>query len=146
MLLAVMGKGVSAVEVSQVCDQDRILVWHEDGRQSSLVGSQNDGTFHVTVETNKRTLEVDLGPSIPSLPARVLAAALDMLTEGHFPRLWSATAAGSVSGNRRARPWDPDADETLEVIGLVEAAQRSYLSKETVGVGRVPVPRHCNER
>ena len=140
MLLAVMGKGVREVEVSNQGDQDTISVWHEDGRQSSLVGSQNDGTFHVSIETDKRTLEVDLGPSTPSLAARVLAAALDVLTEGQFPRLWSATAAGSVSGNRPGRGFDPDEQETSEVIGLLDAAQRSHSSRERATIERIAVP------
>jgi predicted dehydrogenase len=137
MLLAIMGKGAREVEVSQHRDQETIVVWHEGERQSSLVGSENDGTFHVSIETDKRTLEVDLGPSIPSLAARVLAAALDVLTDGRFPRLWNATAAGAVSGDRPGRPWDPDREETLEVVGLLDAAQRSYLSKGRVEVERI---------
>jgi predicted dehydrogenase len=137
MLLAIMGKGACAVEVSQNRDQETIVVWHEDGRQSRLVGSEHDGTFHVGIETDKRTLEVDLGPSIPSLAARVLAAALDVLTEGRFPRLWNATAAGAISGDRPGRPWDPDREETLEVVGLLDAAQRSYLSKGRVAIERI---------
>jgi predicted dehydrogenase len=140
MLLAIMGKGACEVEVSQNGDQDTILVGQEDGRQSALVGSQSDGSFHVSMETDRRTVEVDLGPSNASLAARVLAAALDVLTEGHFPRLWSATAAGSVSGDRMGRPWDPDAEETLEVIGVLDAAQRSYASKEKVTIERAAVP------
>jgi predicted dehydrogenase len=140
MLLAIMGKGACEVEVSQNGDQDTILVRREDGRQSALVGSHSDGRFHVSMETDRRTLEVDLGPSNASLAARVLAAALDVLTEGHFPRLWSATGAGSVSGDRLGRPWDPDAEETLEVIGVLDAAQRSYASKERVTIGRAAVP------
>jgi predicted dehydrogenase len=130
MLLAVMGKGVREVEASHHGDQDTIVMWHEDGRQSSLIGSQNDGTFQVSIETDKRTLQVDLGPSIPSLAARVLAAALDVLTEGQFPQLWGATTAGSVSGERSGRAFDPDEQETLEVIGLLDAAQRSRASKK----------------
>jgi predicted dehydrogenase len=140
MLLAVMGKGVREVEVSSKGDQDTINVWHEDGRVSSLVGSKNDGTFHVSIETDRRTLEVDLGPSIPSLGARVLAAALDVLFEGQFPRLWAATAAGSVSGNRPGRGWDPDQQETLEVIGLLAAAQGSHASGRRTTIERIAVP------
>jgi predicted dehydrogenase len=140
MLLAIMGKGVHEVEVSQQGDRDTIQVWHEDGRQSSLIGSQSDGTFHLSIETDKQTMEVDLGPSIPALAARVLAAALDVLTEGQFPRLWNATAAGSVSDNRAGRAFDPDNLETLEVIGLLDAAQRSYAFKERVTVDRVAMP------
>jgi hypothetical protein len=70
----------------------------------------------------------------------VLAAALDVLTEGRFPRLWSATAAGSVSGNRPGRPFDPDNQETLEVIELLGAAQRSHSSKERATIERTAVP------
>ena len=140
MLIAVMGKGVREVEVSQLGDKDMIQVWHEDGRHSSLIGSKTDGTFHVSIETDRRTLEVDLGPSIPSLAARVLAAALDQLTAGQFPRLWSATTAGSVSGNRPGRAVDPDDQETLEVIGLLDAAQRSHASKERITIERFAVP------
>jgi predicted dehydrogenase len=137
MLLAVMGKGVSEVEVSQQGDQDTIVMWHEDGRQSSLIGSQSDGTFQVSIETDKRTLKVDLGPSIPSLSARVLAAALDVLSEGQFPRLWGATTAGSVSGDRPGRAFDPDAQETLEVIGVLDAAQRSRASKKRTTIQQI---------
>jgi len=136
MMLAIMGKGACEVEASRSGDQDTILVSHEDGRQSALVGSQTDGTFHVLIETDRRTMEVDLGPSNASLAARVLAAALDLLTDGKFPRLWRATAAGSVPGARAGRPWDPDSQETLEVIGVLDAAQRSFASKERIPVGQ----------
>jgi predicted dehydrogenase len=141
MLLAIMGKGVREVEVSEQGDQDRIVIWHEDGRQSSLMGSQKDGTFQVSIETDRRKLEVDLGPSIPSLAARVLAAALDVLTEGQFPRLWGATTAGSVSGERPGRAFDSDEQETLEVIGVLDAAQRSRTSKKRSSIQQIAVPR-----
>jgi predicted dehydrogenase len=140
MMFAIMGKGACEVEVSHSGDQDTILVTHEDGRRSALVGSQSDGTFHVRIETDRRIVEVDLGPSNASLAARVLAAALDVLSEGQFPRLWSATAAGSVSGGRAGRLWDPDGEETLEVIGVLDAAQRSYTSKQRIAVERAAVP------
>jgi predicted dehydrogenase len=140
MLLAVMGKGVCEVEASTNGDQDTINVWHEDGRQSRLIGSQSDGTFRVGIETDKRRLEVDLGPSNPSLAARVLAAALDVLTEGKFPRLWAATTAGSVSGSRLDRAWNPDEQETLEVIGLLDAAQRSHAALGRTSIERPAVP------
>jgi predicted dehydrogenase len=140
MLLAVMGKGVREVEVSSEGDQDTIHVWHEDGRQSSLIGDQNDGTFHVSIETGTRLWKVDLGLSMPSLAARVLGAGLDVLTEGCFPRLWSATLAGSLSGNRPGRAFDPGEQETLEVIGLLDAAQRSHYSKEKVAIERIAAP------
>jgi predicted dehydrogenase len=134
MLLAIMGKGVREVEVSSKDDQDTIAVWHEDGRQSSLIGSRNDGTFHLSIETNKQQHEIDLGPSISSITARMLAAALDVLTEGQFPRLWRATVAGSVSGNRPGRVLDPDPEETLEVIRLLDAAQHSYASQQKTAI------------
>jgi predicted dehydrogenase len=140
MLLAVIGKGMREVEVSQQGDQDTIHVWHEDGRQFSLIGSRNDGTFRVSIETDKRTLEVDLAASVPALAARLLAATLDVLSEGRFPRLWAATAAGSVSGSRPGRFRDPDQEETLEVIGVLDAAQRSYSSKQRATIERIAVP------
>jgi predicted dehydrogenase len=140
MLLAIMGKGIRSVEVSEQGNRDTINVWHQDGRQSSLIGSKDDGTFHVSIETDVRTLEVNLGPSNPSLAARVVAAALDVLTDGNFPRLWSATAAGSVSGNRSGRAFDPDQEETLEVIGLLEAAQRGFSSKERTAIREIQAP------
>ena len=140
MLLTIMGKGIRTVEASEQGNRDTIMVWHEDGRQSCLIGSKDDGTFHVSIETDVRTLEVDLGPSNPSLAARVLASALDVLTDGHFPRLWSATAAGSVSGSRSGRAFDPDHEETLEVISLLDAAQRSFSSKQRTAVRQVEAP------
>jgi predicted dehydrogenase len=134
MLRAIMGPGVRQVETSSNADQDSITVWHSDGRQSTIVGSRADGTFHVTIETDKRELHVDLTPSMPSLSARVLWAALDVLTEGRFPRLWGATVAGSVSGPRPGRAFDPDAGETLEIVRLLDAAQRSYATRQNVAV------------
>jgi len=134
MLRAIMGPGVREVEASTNTDQDSITVWHDDGRQSSIIGSRNDGTFHVTIETDKREIDVDLNSSMSSLSARVLWAALDVLTEGQFPRLWGATVAGSVSGPRLGRALDPDAEETLEVIHLLDAAQRSYAAHQNIVV------------
>jgi predicted dehydrogenase len=129
MLLAIMGKGVSEVEVSSAGDADTITVSHADGRQSYLIGSQSDGTFHVSIETDRRTLEIDLSPSMSSLSARILGAAVDVLTKGQGPRLWGATTAGSVAG-RPGRNLDPDSEETMEVVRLLAAAQRSYASKQ----------------
>jgi predicted dehydrogenase len=134
MLRAIMGPGVREVEAFTNTDQDSITVWHDDGRQSSIIGSRNDGTFRVTIETDKRAIDVDLTSSMPSLSARVLCAALDVLTEGQFPRLWGAAIAGSVSGPRPGRALDPDAEETLEVIRLLDAAQRSYATQQNMVV------------
>lgn len=129
MLFAIMGKGAHLVEVSNGGAKETITVWHADGRQSTLIGSENDGTFHVSIETDKRQLEINLTASVPSVSARLLAVALDVLTNERFPRLWGATAAGSVSG-RRGRALDPDAEETLEVVRLLDAAQQSYTSNQ----------------
>lgn len=134
MLRAIMGPGVREVEATTNIGQDSITVWHDDGRQSSIIGSRNDGTFHVTIETDKREIDVDLTSSMPSLSARVLWAALDVLTEGQFPRLWGAALAGSVSGPRPGRALDPKAEETLEVIHLLDAAQRSYAAHQNIVV------------
>jgi predicted dehydrogenase len=134
MLRAIMGPGVREVGASGSADQDSITVLHEDGRQSFIIGSRSDGTFHVSIETDERQLDIDLGASIPSLSARVLWAALDVLTEGQFPRLWGATLAGSVSGPRPGRALDPEIEQTLEVIRLLDAAQRSYVEQQNIGV------------
>jgi predicted dehydrogenase len=132
MLRAIMGPGVREVEASGSADQDSITVFHDDGRQSFIIGSTSDGTFHVSIETDERQLDIDLGASMPSLSARVLWAALDVLTEGQFPRLWGATVAGSVSGPRPGRALDPEIEQTLEVIRLLDAAQRSYAGQQNV--------------
>lgn len=134
MLRAIMGPGIREVEATCSGDRDSIAVWHDDGRQSSIIGSRSDGTFHVTIETDKRDVHVDLTSSMPSLSARVLWAALDVLTEGQFPRLWSATTAGSVSGPRPGRAFDPDGKETFEIVRLLDAAQRSYAEQQKVVV------------
>ncbi|MEO8114126.1 MAG: Gfo/Idh/MocA family oxidoreductase [Phenylobacterium sp.] len=128
MLLATMGKGIKAVEARTVGSEDIVDIQHADGRRSRMIGDHNDGTFHVSIETNRRTLEVDIGGAIS---ARVLAAALDVLTPGGYPRLWSASDAGSVSG-RSGKFLDPDEAETLEVIGLLDAAERSYAAKQQI--------------
>jgi len=134
MLRSIMGPGVREVEASCSADHDSITVWHDDGRQSSILGSRSDGTFRVTIETDKRGIDVDLTSSMPSLSARVLWAALDVLTGGQFPKLWGATLAGSVSGPRPGRAFDPDGKETFEIVRLLDAAQRSYGSQQRVVV------------
>jgi predicted dehydrogenase len=134
MLLTIMGRGVREVTASSNGREDSINVWHDDGRKSSIIGSTVDESYGVTIETDKRELQVDLGSSLPSLAARVLWAALDVLTQGTFPRLWGATAAGSVSGPRPGRAFDPDGTETVEVVRLLDAAQRSYASQQRVVV------------
>ena len=134
MLLASMGRGVREVEVSGGADEDRISVWHMDGRESSIVGSRNDGTFHVSLETDKRHVDIDLSSSMPSLSARLLWTALDVLSAGAFPRLWRATPIGSVSGSRPSRGIDPAPDETLEIVRLLEAAQRSHATQKRVAI------------
>jgi len=130
MLLATMGKGASTVHAQTLGDRDVIEVEHNDGRRSMLVGAHNDGTFHVSVDTDRRSLDIDIGGAIS---ARVLAAALDVLAPGGYPRLWRASDAGSVSG-RPGKPLDPDAEETLEVIALLDAAQRSYATKQKTAI------------
>jgi predicted dehydrogenase len=128
MLLAIMGKGVKAVEARTEGAEDIIEVEHGDGRRSSMTGHHNDGTFRVSIETDRRTLEIDIGGAVS---ARMLASVLDVLTPGGYPRLWRASDSGSVSG-RPGKPLDPDAAETLEVIALLDAAQRSHVSKERI--------------
>ena len=134
MLHAVMGKGVRAVESVNGGDKDTIHVWHEDGRESSLIGALNDGTFHVTIKTDRRKLEIDLASSLPSVTARVTSAAFDVLTEGSYPRLWGASGTGSVCGGRVGHPRDPDVAETRGVIRLLDAAQLSFVSRQKTAI------------
>jgi predicted dehydrogenase len=134
MLLACMGRGVRNVQSSGGSDEDRITVWHNDGRESSILGSRRNGAIQISLKTDRREIEIDLSSSMASLSARLLWAALDILSAGKFPRLWNATSAGSVSGCRPASPLDPSADETMEVVRLLEAAQHSYASQQRVAV------------
>ncbi|THD77680.1 MAG: hypothetical protein E7812_13035 [Phenylobacterium sp.] len=128
MLLATMGKGIKTVEAQTVGVEDIIDIRHTDGRRSRMIGHHHDGTFSVSIETNRRTLDVEIGGAIS---ARMLAAALDVLTPGGYPRLWSASEAGSVSG-RSSRFLDPDQAETLEVIGLLDAAERAFAAGQKI--------------
>jgi predicted dehydrogenase len=137
MLLAIMGSGAREVEASGNADQDSIIVWHDDGRQSSIIGSKGDGTFRVSIQTDQRELNIDLSSSMPSLSARLLWSALDVLTEGQFPRLWGATVAGSVSGSRPGRALDPAPEQTMEIVELLDAAQRSYSSHQRMALERI---------
>src|SRR5262249_11561884 len=56
MLVAVMGKGVCSVQAMTIGDRDVIEVDHNDGRHSTIVGARNDGTFHVSIDTDQRSL------------------------------------------------------------------------------------------
>ena len=83
-------------------NQDIITVRHGNGFQSKIVGSHSDGNFAISLETDKRHVNIDLSPSTPSLSARLLWTVLDVLTEGQYPRLWRATSVGSVSASRQS--------------------------------------------
>ena len=74
---------------------DLIEIEHKDGRHSTLIGHHQDGAFRARIETDKRTLHIDMGGPVS---ARLLAAVLDVLTPGGYPRLWRVSAAGSVAG------------------------------------------------
>jgi len=130
MLLAVMGKGIKTVQAATVGDRDVIEVEHSDGRRSTMFGAHNDGTFQVSIDTDKGSYDIDAGGPIA---ARILATALDLLTPGGYPRLWRASDAASVSG-RAGRSVDPDAAETHDVIALLDAAEKSYTSKQKVAL------------
>jgi len=130
MLLAVMGKGIKSVQATTVGDRDVIEVEHSDGRRSTMFGAHNDGTFQVSIDTDKGSYDIDAGGPIA---ARILATALDLLTPGGYPRLWRASDAASVSG-RAGRSVDPDAAETHDVIALLDAAEKSYTSKQKVAL------------
>ncbi len=134
MLFACMGTGVSEVQVSAEAGEDRIAVWHADGRESSILGSKTDGRFAVRLETDRRQVDVDLDSSMASLSARILRSALDVLTQGAFPRLWGATHAGSVSGDRPGRGLDPALADTVEIVRFLDAAQRSFATGQKIAV------------
>ena len=134
MVLASMGIGACEVEAAGTGEQDEIKIRHRDGRESSIVGSASHNVFHVTIQTNARQIDVDLSSSMPALASRLLRAALDVLSAGKFPRLWSATDAGSVSGRRPSRRLDPSIEETMEIVKLLDAAQRSYDVRQRMAV------------
>jgi predicted dehydrogenase len=129
MLMAAMGGApVKHVEARTEGDADIVEVLHADGRRSRMIGGHNDGAFKVAIETSRRALDVDIGGPIS---ARCLAAALDVLTPGGYPRLWSASTAGSVAG-RAGKFLDPEEAETLAVIGLLDAAERSFAAGQKI--------------
>jgi predicted dehydrogenase len=130
MLTTVMGKGAREVSARTEGSKDILDVSFADGRAATLVGDQADGAFHVTIETDQRTVEAPIdGP----ISARLLASVLDVLTPGGYPRLWRASDAGSVSG-RPGKFLDPVLDETVEVIGILDAGQRSLSSGAPVSL------------
>ena len=137
MLLAIMGPGIGEVQASGDAEGDVIAVSHRDGRVSRIEGSRNDGRFEIQLKTDRRQLDIDLASSMPALSARILRAALDILTDGSYPRLWSATPAGSVSGNRRGSELDPMPAETIEVVRFVDVAQRSHATGQAIAVGQL---------
>ncbi len=130
MLMAVMGSAANTVEARTEGTKDFIEIEHKDGRRSTMIGDLYDGTFEVSIDTDKRTIDIPAGGAIS---ARALAAALDVLTPGGYPRLWRASDAGSVSG-RPGKSLDPDSAETLDVIALLDAAERSYTSKQKIAL------------
>ena len=123
-----------AREVSAAGDEEKdvISIRHNDGRESRIIGSRSDGAFKVCLETEKRKIDIDLSASMPSLSSRLLWSVLDVLAGDTYPRLWVATKEGSVGGNRPGRDFDPAPTDALEIVRLLEAAQRSYSSRQAV--------------
>ena len=140
MLAACLGPGAHEVEATDDGGDDRIVVRHASGAVATIVGSQSKRTFGVTLETERRTIEIPLAAALPALPARVLWSALDVLANGRYPRLWSASTAGAVSGRRPGRAFDPTAEETVEIVRLLDAAQRSYQTKQRVSLNATTAP------
>ncbi len=134
MAIAVMGPGASEVQASEQGDADTIDVRMTDGRTFQLIGSKSNGTFSVRIWTDRQEHFVDLGASMGTLSSNTLWAVLDNLTEGQFPRLWTATPIGSVSGHRPSRIIDPNKAQTLDVIRVLDMAQRSQLSGQSVTI------------
>ncbi|MEJ8572836.1 Gfo/Idh/MocA family protein [Microbaculum marinum] len=128
MLNAVMGTGLSSVQARMDGQCDVIEVEHSDGRRSTLLGSHVDGTFHVQIRTDHRVLEIPIGGPVS---ARMLAVVLDLLTPRGYPQLWRASTAGSVCA-RPSRSIDPGEADTLDVIRLLDGAQKSYASGKRV--------------
>ena len=118
------------VQATGDAQQDVIAVVHSDGRTSRIVGWRVDGRFQVELQTDKRKLSVDLAASTASVSARMLWTALDVLTDRMFPRLRAATETGSVSGQRLGRALNPSPEETLEVVRLLDAAQRRIFASQ----------------
>jgi predicted dehydrogenase len=129
MLLACIGPGVTEVRVTGNAREDSIVVRHRSGVDATIVGSQTDGTFAVELETDRRKIAIPIEASAASMPSRVLWSALDVLVNGSFPKLWSASSVGSVGGARPSRGVDPSIEETVEIVHLLDAAQKSYASK-----------------
>lgn len=132
MAIATMGPGIAQVNVVVDGDTDTIDVQKPDGRTFKLIGSRSNGAFSVRVWTNRGEHFVDLAASMASLASNTLWAVLDNLTQGKFPRLWTATDVGSVSGNRPNRFIDPNKDQTLDVIRVLDMAQRSLDSTKNI--------------
>jgi hypothetical protein len=140
MLAACLGPGAHEVVATDDGGDDRIVVRHASGAVATIVGSQSKRTFGVTLETERRTIEIPLAAALPALPARVLWSALDVLANGRYPRLWSPSTAGAVSGRRPGRAFDPTAEETVEIVRLLDAAQRSYQTKQRVSLNATTAP------
>lgn len=134
MLVAALGPGIADVEATGDERGDSIVVRHDNGVESTLVGSRTDGDFSITLTTDRRTIDVPLGPSAAALPSRVLWSALDVLVGDRYPRLWSGSSAGSVTGPRQGRSVDPTPEETRAIVRLLDAAQKSQATGQRVAV------------
>jgi predicted dehydrogenase len=132
MAIAVMGPGVAEVHAQEDGDSDTINVRQSDGRTFQLIGSKSNGTFSVRIWTDRGEHFVDLAASMGSLSSNTLWAVLDNLTRGTFPRLWTATDIGSVAGHRPSRIVDPNKAQTLDVIRVLDMAQRSLASGQPI--------------
>ena len=132
MLVAVMGPGSQKVSAKQDGDTDTIDVEYDDGRRGRIVGCQGDNRYLVKIVTDKKTHQVDLGPSVATLAPRLLWAIIDSLTQGAAPRLWRAGDSGAIPGDRPSRFLDPTSDETREVVSILDLAQKS-LAKGSAG-------------
>lgn len=137
MLVACMGTGISDVEAIGGETNDRITVRHADGRQSMIAGSRTSGAFRVRLATDTDDWDVDLAGAMSSLSARMLWTVLDVLGGDEAPRLWRATRCGSVA-DRPTAVLDPSPSETIEVVALLEAAQRSHETGGPIALAHDP--------
>jgi predicted dehydrogenase len=125
MLVAAMGAGVARVAAQTEGDADTIRVEYGDGRCGTLIGSQKDDGYRVRIVTDRDTYDIDLAASLGTLAPGLLWGMIDVMTKGDAPRLWRASTKAAIPGERPSRLVDPDREQTLEVVRILDLAQQS---------------------
>jgi hypothetical protein len=130
-MMAIMKPGCESIFVDVSDKLDVVTARWKDGRTATINGRRTTDTpfgkepFFAKIRRQKGERLCECSKVARSWFECLLEALMDRWTLGQAGRLWRATPIGSVGQNRKSRVVDPQREETLEIMRMLDAAGQS---------------------